>query len=151
MKIRPGLQIISLIFCFLQLFVSSKAQDGNHCGVRKSSWQISIDSGKKVYVFRCMSCHQENRMAISNVNLQLIGKNVIGDKNKLIEAAIDCSSRPGEINDTIYNIVPIRNTALSDKEIADVLTYIGISFGNKASAIKVSEVKSTRDKLNSYR
>ena len=34
------------------------------------------------------------------------------------------------------------NPGLSDQEIADVLTYIRNSFGNKASAVKVSEVKS---------
>ena len=39
------------------------------------------------------------------------------------------------------------NPEMSDQEIADVLTYIRNSFGNKASAVKVSEVKSARSKL----
>jgi mono/diheme cytochrome c family protein len=33
---------------------------------------------------------------------------------------------------------------LKDQEIADVLTYVRNSFGNKASAIKLAEVTSAR-------
>jgi mono/diheme cytochrome c family protein len=34
---------------------------------------------------------------------------------------------------------------LSDQQIADVLTFIRSSFGNKASAIKPEEVKKVRE------
>jgi hypothetical protein len=40
------------------------------------------------------------------------------------------------------------NTEIKDQEIAGLLTYIRNSFGNKASAVKVSELKSARKKLN---
>jgi hypothetical protein len=33
---------------------------------------------------------------------------------------------------------------MSDSEIANVLTYIRNSFGNKSSTVKISEVKSLR-------
>jgi mono/diheme cytochrome c family protein len=33
---------------------------------------------------------------------------------------------------------------LTDQQIADVLTYVRHSFGNKASAVKVSDVKKVR-------
>jgi len=39
------------------------------------------------------------------------------------------------------------NSGLNDQEIADVLTYIRNSFGNKTSAVKVSEVKSASSNL----
>jgi len=39
------------------------------------------------------------------------------------------------------------NSALKDQEIADVLTFIRNSFGNKASSVKVTDVKSARKKL----
>jgi mono/diheme cytochrome c family protein len=36
---------------------------------------------------------------------------------------------------------------LTDQEIADVLTYVRNSFGNKASAVSASEVKSVKAKI----
>ncbi len=39
------------------------------------------------------------------------------------------------------------NPVIKDQEIADVLTYIRNSFGNKASTVKESEVKSVRSKM----
>jgi len=38
---------------------------------------------------------------------------------------------------------------LKDKEIADVLTYIRNSFGNKASPVSEAEVKKVRAKISS--
>jgi mono/diheme cytochrome c family protein len=42
--------------------------------------------------------------------------------------------------------MPALGSVLKDKEIADVLTYVRNSFGNKASAVTVAEVKKVRGK-----
>jgi mono/diheme cytochrome c family protein len=36
---------------------------------------------------------------------------------------------------------------LTDQQVADVLTYVRNSFGNKASAVQVAEVKAVRATL----
>ncbi|MBC7654871.1 MAG: cytochrome c, partial [Oligoflexus sp.] len=47
--------------------------------------------------------------------------------------------------DKYTNPMPAVNY-LSDQQIADVLTYVRNSFGNKASAISAAEVKTVRAK-----
>jgi mono/diheme cytochrome c family protein len=39
------------------------------------------------------------------------------------------------------------NPEMKDQQIADVLTYIRNSFGNKAASVKASDVKAVRSKL----
>ncbi len=147
MKIQSGLPFIFIIGSFLMLPVLIKAQEGNHCAVKKSPYRLSMDSGRKVYTQHCMSCHQSDGVGILNVNPPLNCKQVTGDKNKLIDIVIKGSSTHAEINGVVYNNVMPPNSGLNDQEIADVLTYIRNSFGNKTSAVKVSEVKSVSSNL----
>jgi mono/diheme cytochrome c family protein len=49
--------------------------------------------------------------------------------------------------ETYTNKMPPLKTILKDQEIADVLTYIRSSFGNKASAVTAAEVKAVRSKM----
>ncbi|HTB27291.1 MAG TPA: cytochrome c [Puia sp.] len=147
MKIQSGLPYFFFICSFIILPVLIKAQEGNHCAVKKSPYRLSMDSGKKVYTLHCMSCHQPDGVGIPNVNPPLNCQQVTGDKNKLINIIIKGSSAHQEINGIVYNNVMPPNSGLNDQEIADVLTYIRNSFGNKTSAVKVSEVKSAGSNL----
>ena len=117
---------------------------GNHCGVQKSPFRLSMDSGKVVYIAQCSSCHRADGMGDSTLNPPLNGKSITGDKKILIEIVINGQNHHAEINGKIYQNSMPPNTEIKDQEVADVLTYIRNSFGNKASAVKVSEVKSTR-------
>jgi mono/diheme cytochrome c family protein len=147
MKIHHWVQFIFFICCFFQLPALSKAQDGNHCAAKKSPYRLSMDSGKKVYTLQCINCHQADGMGVPNANPPLKSKLVTGDKNKLIGIVIKGSATHEEINGiTYYNVMP-PNPGINDQEIADVLTYIRNSFGNKVSVVKVSEVKLVRIKL----
>jgi mono/diheme cytochrome c family protein len=147
MKIQSGLPIIFFICSFLMLPVLVRAQEGNHCAAKKSPYRLSMDSGKKVYTFHCMSCHQPDGTGTSNVNPPLNCKQVTGDKNKLIDIVIRGSSTHAEINGVVYSNVMPPNSGLNDQEIADVLTYIRNSFGNKTSVVKIWEVKSASSNL----
>ncbi len=106
-----------------------------------------MDSGKVVYTAQCSSCHRTDGMGDSTLNPALNGKSITGDKNSLIEIIIK-GQRHTEINGKVYQNAMPANSEIKDKEVADVLTYIRNSFGNKASAVKGSEVKSARGKLN---
>ena len=69
---------------------------------------------------------------------------VTGDKAKLVEWVLKGSTENVPIDGKYYsNNMPPQAT-LKDEEIADILTYIRNSFGNKASAITAAEVKSIR-------
>jgi mono/diheme cytochrome c family protein len=146
MKIFSTAFFFFLFFCLLSSPVFLKAQS-NHCAVRKSPFRISMDSGKVIYARLCLACHQADGLGASNMNPPLNGKDVSGDKNKLIEIVIKGLATHQEIDGNKYQNVMPPHPEMKDREIADVLTYIRNSFGNKASAVKVSEVKSIRSKL----
>jgi len=142
MKIYFALFFCIQIFILINIPALSTAQTdraGNHCAVQKSPLKVSMDSGKVVYSSQCLSCHQANGLGIPGINPPLTGKGVTGDKTNLIGILISGHQHSKSANSMI-----------KDQEIADVLTYIRNSFGNKASSVKVSDVKSARKKLQSF-
>ena len=58
---------------------------------------------------------------------------VNGDKKRLIELILNGQNRDIEINGEIYNEEMPKANYLTNKEIADVLTYIRRNFGNKSN------------------
>jgi mono/diheme cytochrome c family protein len=146
MKIKSAVFNFFFLFFLLSSPVFLKAQ-ANHCAVHKSPFRVSMDSGKVVYTRQCLACHQPDGLGAPSMNPPLTGKDVSGDKNKLIEIVIKGLATHQEIDGEKYQNVMPPHPEMSDKEIADVLTYIRNSFGNKASSVKTSEVKSTRSKL----
>lgn len=109
----------------------------------------SIARGKIVYDATCLPCHQADGLGVSNMNPPLSKtKWVLGDKGKL--AQIVLKGLPGgqiDIDgDTFHNPMPAQESVLTDQQIADVLTFIRNNFGNKASAVAVTEVKAARAK-----
>jgi mono/diheme cytochrome c family protein len=103
-----------------------------------------MDSGKMVYSRACLSCHQADGMGILKNNPPLNGKFVSGDKKKLIQILTTEHASSGEVKSEESQYMAPTNAEMTDSEIANVLTYIRNSFGNKASAVKISEVKSLR-------
>ena len=72
---------------------------------------------------------------------------VLGDKAVLINQVLKGSKNKIEIDgETFHNVMPSL-AQLTDQEIADVITYVRNSFGNKASAVSVTQVKLVRSKL----
>ncbi len=154
MKCRTGTFFFLLIFFLVSVPRIMKAQgsrEGNHCAVVRSPYRLSMDSGKMVYSKQCLSCHQADGLGTLVDNPSLHGKGVTGDKEKLIEILIRVHP-PGEgINGKSSEDSVRPNPTVNDQEIADVLTYIRNSFGNKASMVKVEEVKTERGKMKIYK
>src|SRR5262245_15616603 len=112
------------------------------------SWQTdkgAMERGKKVYSLYCMSCHQVDGGGVPKLNPPLIKTaRVAGNKTKLIQIILKGMDTHEEINGEVYtnNMAPLEY--LTDQQIADVLTYVRRSFGNKASVVTAAEVKSVR-------
>jgi mono/diheme cytochrome c family protein len=119
---------------------------GNHCVAQKSPKKMAMEAGQLVYTGQCLTCHQADGSGSPNMNPPLTrSKQVAGDKQHLIELVINGNSRHTEINgQTWQNIMP-GHPEMSDEEIAHVLTYIRHNFGNRASAVRVAEVKKVRE------
>jgi mono/diheme cytochrome c family protein len=70
-------------------------------------------------------------------------KQVLGDKAALIKIVLN-GMQGVAIGDDEYHGVMAPHPDLTDQEIADVLTYVRNSFGNKASAVAAAQVKLVR-------
>ena len=107
----------------------------------------SFERGKKVYDATCLNCHQADGEGVQRMNPTLVKtKWVLGDKKALSKIVL-YGLKGGEIEidgDNFHNPMPPHGTILSDQQIADVLTYVRKSFGNKASAVTAADVRAAR-------
>ncbi|GAB3513604.1 c-type cytochrome [Emticicia fontis] len=103
--------------------------------------------GKAIYTQYCLPCHQEDGTGVPNLNPPLRKSDwVNGDRNKLIKVILEGLEEEIEVNGESYNRVMASHSFLTDKQVADVLTYIRSNFGNTSDAIKEEEVKALRKK-----
>lgn len=111
-----------------------------------SSTEASIARGEKIYTQYCLPCHQVDGSGVPQLNPPL--KNsayVLGEESKLIHIITHGFNEGVEINGDAYtNPMPPVGVNFKEEEIADVLTYVRNSFGNKASAISTDQVKVLR-------
>ncbi|OGX88518.1 c-type cytochrome [Hymenobacter glacialis] len=104
----------------------------------------SLALGKTLYVQNCLSCHQADGGGVDRINAPLTKTTwVLGDKAPLVKVLLN-GMQGVEIDGERYaNVMPAFDY-LTDQQLADVLTYVRNSFGNKASAVKATEVKAVR-------
>ncbi|MDR6562297.1 MULTISPECIES: cytochrome c [unclassified Arcicella] len=136
--------IASLLICFMgtTAWVSQEKQPKSTLSTKS----VVSDSGKIIYETYCLACHQEDGSGVPNMNPPLIKTDwVLGDSTRLINVILK-GLKGEEINGDSYSNEMPAHDFLSDKQIADVLTFVRNSFGNKASAIKPEYVKSQRQK-----
>ncbi|HTJ13752.1 MAG TPA: cytochrome c [Dinghuibacter sp.] len=101
--------------------------------------------GKKLYQQQCLTCHQVDGTGVMNMNPPLVKTTYVqGDKTALIKIVVNGMTTPLTIDDYEYHNVMPPHTTMTDQEIADVLTYVRRSFGNKATAVTAAEVKKAR-------
>jgi mono/diheme cytochrome c family protein len=110
-----------------------------------ASLSASIASGKLVYSKICATCHMADGLGVPNMNPPLVKTTyILGDKAKLLSIVFNGFNETVEIDGSNYSNVMPSQDYLKDQEIADVLTFVRNSFGNKASAVTLAEVKKAR-------
>jgi mono/diheme cytochrome c family protein len=116
--------------------------------VTQNDVQQSALRGKKIYEEYCLSCHQADGSGVPKLNPPLKKTTyVLGQPEPLIKIILKGLDEEIEINGEYYsNPMPSFGGVLSDQQVADVLTYVRNSFGNKASAITAAKVKAVREK-----
>jgi mono/diheme cytochrome c family protein len=104
-----------------------------------------IAKGKVLYKQYCISCHQENGTGVPRMNPPLVKTEyVLGDKTRLIGILLKGLNEDVEINGDYFTNPMPSQAALKDQEIADILSYVRNSFGNKASTVSAAEVTAVR-------
>jgi mono/diheme cytochrome c family protein len=107
--------------------------------------KASIDRGKKVYDISCIACHLPDGAGVAGINPPLIKTDYVqGDRIRLIKIVLKGLEGPIEVDGEEYNNAMPAQAHLSDQQIADVLTYVRNSFGNKATQVTLPQVKAVR-------
>jgi len=135
-----------LLLCIVSL-AFSQVKKTTHKPIKKySTLKSTIKAGEAVYTQNCLTCHQADGGGVQNMNPPLIKTSyVLGDKAKIIGIVLNGFEHEDIDGDSFQNVMPSFNY-LTDKQIADVLTYVRNSFGNKANRVTITEVKTIRTK-----
>jgi glucose/arabinose dehydrogenase/mono/diheme cytochrome c family protein len=119
--------------------------------VKKAEEEIdeALLPGKNVYQTYCAACHMMSGKGAPGMNPPLIATDwVVGDKERLIKVILNGLNEPIEIQGEIYQNIMASHAFLTDQQIADVLSFIRNSWGNKASYVTVDEVAEIRANNN---
>ena len=140
--------VVGLLLIPFVLLLTSASKFPSAENVQKPSFQQKKMPGEIVYKKYCISCHQADGGGVPNMAPPLIETSfVLGEKDSLIKIVLK-GLKNVDINDETYNNpMPALGSVLKDQQIADVLTYVRNSFGNKASAVMAGDVKEVRAKL----
>ena len=109
------------------------------------------DRGKTTYMAVCFACHQPTGMGLPNMFPPLAGSDWVKAKkaDRLIRIVLHGLNGPVQVNGVPFTtpapLMPPQGAALSDQQIADVLTYVRAEFGGGASEVTVDQVKAIRD------
>lgn len=108
--------------------------------------QIQIQKGKGVFMQTCFVCHQPNGQGLPGQIPPLALSDFLAtkDKENIIRGVISGRSGPIVVNGKPYNGTMIPLPYLTDEQIANVLTYVGNSWGNSNAAVTIQEVAKVR-------
>ena len=110
-----------------------------------------IDAGQRVYMTVCFACHQPTGLGLPNMFPPLAGSDWVNAPrpDRIIRNVLHGVMGPIKINGKPFTtpapMMPPQGAALTDEQIASVLTYVRSSWGNKASAVTPAQVKAIRD------
>ena len=99
--------------------------------------QGRFDAGRQQYLASCAGCHQPNGMGLEGVAKRLVGSRwVLGAPHRL--ARIVLHGKEGEM------LMPPMGGALTDEQIAAVMTYIRRDWGHQADPVNAEFVREIR-------
>ena len=105
---------------------------------------MKMESGKQIYTQTCFACHQGEGQGIPNAFPPLAKSDYLNaNVNRSIEIVLKGKSGEITVNGEKYNSVMTRQ-AISNDEIADVLTYVYNSWGNNKTNVTKSQVESVK-------
>src|SRR3954471_10949332 len=125
---------VALAVCLL-VFTISCSKKGSDASGESSDPLIkeSIVRGESVYKQSCVACHMADGGGAPPMNPALIATSFVkGDKAVLAGIVLKGMSNEPVDGQSYHNVMPAMDM-LSDQQIADVLTYVRNSFGNKES------------------
>jgi mono/diheme cytochrome c family protein len=140
------LTVVSLCFVSMTFSQANKTKMVHKPAKSHSTLYVAIKEGGAIYTQNCVSCHQVDGGGVQNMNPTLTKTSyVLGEKKKIISIVLNGLQHQDIDGDSYQNVMP-SFYYLTDKQVANVLTFVRNSFGNKASRVTVNEVKTARVK-----
>jgi mono/diheme cytochrome c family protein len=101
--------------------------------------------GLAVYSRTCIACHQPTGMGLPPVFPPIANAPIaVGNPELPIKFILQGLMGPITVKGMTYNSMMPPVAGVSDGDIADVLTYVRQSFGNKGNPVSVDQVKAVR-------
>jgi mono/diheme cytochrome c family protein len=108
--------------------------------------EATLKRGAAVYARTCIACHQPTGKGLPPVFPSIAGTPiVVGNPELPIKFILQGLMGPITIEGTTYNSMMPPVGGVSDQDIADVLTYVRQSFGNRGTIVTPAQVKAVRD------
>ena len=106
---------------------------------------MQIKAGGALFNGACSVCHQANGEGLAGVFPPLAKSDFLtGDKNRAIGVVLNGLSGPIKVNGKDFNSVMPPMSQLADDEVANILTYVGNSWGNSLGAFNAEQVAKAR-------
>jgi cbb3-type cytochrome c oxidase subunit III len=128
--------------------------------IATSLWTISINTrvpasaatndatvaGQMLYGANCSACHGASGAGLAGEFPPLAGNSMVtGSPDKVIATVKNGLTGAMTVNGKTYSgAMPAWKGKLSNTDIADVITYIRSSWGNKASAVTEAQVEASK-------
>jgi len=107
----------------------------------------SMKRGQAVYSRTCMSCHQPTGMGLPPLYPPLAGSEWVSkDASIAVRNIVNGMQGPVTVKGVKYNSMMPPVAGVSDRDIADVVTYVNNSFGNTGPVVTEAEVAAIKKK-----
>ena len=114
--------------------------------VKALGLEEKMQFGKDKYMATCVACHQADGKGIENAFPPLANADYLNaDVNRAIDIVLHGKSGEITVNGKKYNSV-MTAQALSDEEVANVLTYVYNSWGNNKTEVTPEMVEAVRNR-----
>lgn len=146
------LSLLALCSCFAFTAANVTAQTDSaavHAAEVASANAPAIDDrinkGEALYSTNCAACHQPTGKGLPGAFPPLAESDYFADDPiKAVKAVINGLSGPITVNGVEYNSVMPNLAYMSDSDVADVVTFVLNSFGNKGGAVDAAQVTAAR-------
>lgn len=129
----------------LMLLSSCGGNQSNSGSVKNSEGQAkTADQGQATYTKYCLACHQSNGSGVPGMYPPLKGSDRLADKSGMINIVLHGLNGPIVVNGQPYNQIMPKQDFLSNKEIAEVLTYIRREMGGLTDSVSIQDVNKLR-------
>ncbi|QCX01324.1 c-type cytochrome [Aggregatimonas sangjinii] len=133
-----------------RIIENRKSGNVNQIFSRKSLAEDNRTAGAKMFYQICASCHGANGQGIDGLAPPLMNSEYVADAKRLALIVLHGLEGPVHVNGELYDMnlaMPglIRNEDISDKDIADIISYVTNAFSNRPAALKPERIKELRE------